>query len=36
MEIFDTEEGKANIQLEQNVKITQEAIDALGENFEKT
>lgn len=33
---FDTEEGKANIQLEQNVKITQEDIDALGENFEKT
>ena len=27
---FDNEKGKANIQLEQNVKITQEAIDALG------
>ena len=33
---FDNEKGKANIQLEQNVKITQEAIDALGQNFEKT
>ena len=33
---FDNEKGKANIQLEQNVKITQEAIDALGKNFEKT
>ncbi len=33
---FDNEKGRANIQLEQNVKITQEAIDALGENFEKT
>jgi len=28
---FDNEKGKANIKLEQNVKITQEAIDALGE-----
>ena len=33
---FDTKDGKANIQLEQNIKITQEALDALGENFEKS
>ena len=33
---LDNEYGKANIQLEPNVKIKQEDIDALGENFEKT
>ncbi len=33
---FDDEYGKANIQLEPNVKITQFDIDNLGEDFEKT
>ena len=33
---FDDENGKANISLEQNVKITQQAINALGEDFERT
>lgn len=33
---FDTPEGKANIQLEPNVKLQQSDIDAMGENFEKT
>ena len=33
---LDNENGKANIQLEPNVKIKQEDIDALGENFERT
>jgi type I restriction enzyme, R subunit len=32
---FDSEQGRANIQLEINVKITQKDIDALGDNFEK-
>ncbi len=32
---FDSEKGRANIQLEINVKITQKDIDALGDNFEK-
>jgi len=32
---FDSEQKKANIQLEINVKITQKDIDALGDNFEK-
>lgn len=32
---FDNEKGRANIQLEINVKITQKDIDALGDNFEK-
>src|SRR5215211_6222177 len=31
---FDDAEGKANIVLENNVKITESHIDALGENFE--
>lgn len=31
---FDTEKGRANIQLEPNVKITQTDIDAMGNNFE--
>jgi len=33
---FDDENGKANIQLEPNVKIEPTDIDELGENFEKT
>jgi len=33
---FDNAEGKANIVLENNVKITESHIDALGENFETT
>ena len=33
---FDTEKGKANIQLEPNVKIKQSDIDEMGEDFENT
>lgn len=33
---FDNDEGKANIHLESNVKITEQALNALGEDFEKT
>lgn len=33
---FDDAEGRANIVLENNVKITEGHIDALGENFETT
>src|SRR5438105_5727776 len=33
---FDDANGKANIVLENNVKITQKAIDAFGEDYEKT
>lgn len=33
---FDDENGRANISLEPNVKLTQTAIDELGNNFEKT
>lgn len=33
---FDDEKGKANIVLENNVKITQKLIDAFGEDYEKT
>ena len=33
---FDNENGKANIVLENNVKITKQIINDLGENFEKT
>src|SRR6266581_551199 len=33
---FDDENGKANIVLENNVKITQKLIDAFGEDYEKT
>lgn len=33
---FDDENGKANIQLEANVKLSQKHIDALGEDFEKS
>lgn len=32
---FDDSKGKSNIQLEPNIKITQNVIDELGENFEK-
>ena len=33
---FDDENGKANITLENNVKITQTVLNELGEDFEKT
>ncbi|OHB62380.1 MAG: restriction endonuclease subunit R [Planctomycetes bacterium RBG_13_46_10] len=33
---FDDENGKANIQLESNVKITENQLDEFGEDFEKT
>ena len=33
---FDDAEGKANIVLENNVKITEHHINALGENFERS
>src|SRR6266702_2685285 len=33
---FDTNDGRANIVLENQVKITQRDIDALGSDFEKT
>ncbi|HOH66954.1 MAG TPA: DEAD/DEAH box helicase family protein [bacterium] len=33
---FDDKEGKANIVLESNAKMTQKDIDAFGENYEKT
>jgi len=33
---FDDEHGKANIVLENNVKITQKLIDAFGDDYEKT
>lgn len=33
---FDDENGRANIQLEANVKLFQKHIDALGEDFEKS
>lgn len=33
---FDDANGKANIALESNVKLSKTAIDELGENFEKT
>ncbi len=34
--LLESTEGKANVLFENNVKITKEGIDALGENFEKT
>ncbi len=34
--LLDSPEKKANVLLENNVKITQEKMDGLGENFEKT
>ncbi|MBI4594958.1 MAG: DEAD/DEAH box helicase family protein, partial [Candidatus Tectomicrobia bacterium] len=33
---FDDENGPANIELEANVKLKKKALDALGEDFEKT
>lgn len=33
---FDSAQGKANIHLESNVKITEQALNDLGEDFEKT
>lgn len=33
---FDTDEGKANILLENHVKITQQEVDAWGNDYEKT
>ena len=33
---FDNEQGKANILLENHVKITQQEVDAWGNDFEKT
>ena len=33
---FDTPEGKANVRLEVNVKLTKKELNVLGENFEKT
>src|SRR3989339_575382 len=33
---FDDKNGKANIVLENNVKLTKKTIDALGNDFEKT
>lgn len=33
---FDSDKGKANILLENHVKITEQAVDAWGNDFEKT
>jgi type I restriction enzyme, R subunit len=33
---FDDENGKANVVLENNVKLTKKAVDAFGNDFEKT
>ncbi|BBB33010.1 type I restriction enzyme R subunit [Thermotomaculum hydrothermale] len=33
---FDTEEGKANVLLENNVKMTEQKLNEFGENFEHT
>ena len=33
---FDNADGQANIRLEPNVKLTQKAVDELGNDFEKT
>ncbi|NPV39645.1 MAG: DEAD/DEAH box helicase family protein [Brevinematales bacterium] len=33
---FDNEAGRANVLLENNVKLTKEKLDEFGENFEKT
>ncbi len=33
---FDNENGKANVLLENNIKITEERLNEFGENFEKT
>ena len=32
---FDNDHGKANISLEQNVKLTQQKIEGMGEDFDK-
>ena len=34
--LFDNEKGKVNIVLENNVKLTKNAIDKFGNDFEKT
>ena len=34
--LLDSGDGKANVQLEQNVKLTKNKISRLGDNFEKT
>ena len=33
---FDDKNGRANIALESNIKMTQRDIDAFGKNYEKT
>ncbi len=33
---FDNEDGKANVQLESSIKITENQLDEFGEDFEKT
>lgn len=33
---FDDENGKANIELENNIKITEKLLNEFGEDFEKT
>ena len=33
---FDSDQGKANIALEPNVKLTQAQVDAMGNDFEAT
>ena len=33
---FDTKKGKANIQLENNIKITEDILNEFGEDFQKT
>ena len=33
---LDTPEGKSNVFLEMNAKLTEEKLNDLGENFEKT
>ncbi len=35
-QFFDTDDESANICLETNVKITEQALNGLGEDFEKT
>jgi len=34
--LLDNKDGKANVLFENNIKITKSAIDAMGDNFEKT
>ena len=34
--LLDNKYGKANVLFENNIKITKSAIDAMGDNFEKT